>query len=306
MHALLPDGSAVVWRDGQLVRLSPPQPPPEWPGTLAPDLTAQTFEPPIACNRAPFPSCPELAVSPNGTLVAWDTRADRPNTLTWYEDEPRVVPVETELPPGVDDDLHLIAIGPHDIAYIRSLSLRGPTYLMAVAPSGTEITRVDWPLNGSSTRAGGPLWPTATGLVGGLSSSILEFPPPNAALVMPWIDLEGNPITDTRPYPTAKHTDAGIEVRLGERGWLLAGETLSPSPGLLLPRSDGGVVMVLESSNEDQPSKLLELLPDGTIDHYVIGRTLLSHWVGLQAAVLPDGSLVVEHNLQLVRLPPRA
>ena len=305
VHALLPDGSAVVWRDGQLVRLSPPQPPPEWPGTLAHELTEQIFEPPIACNRSPFLYCPELAVSPDGTLVAWDTRA---HTLTWYEDEPRVVPVEAELPLGVDDDLHLIAIGPHDIVYIRSLSLRGPTYLMAVAPSGTEITRVDWPLNGSSTQAGGPLWPTATGLVGGLRSSSLEFPPPNAALVMPWVDLEGNPITDTRPYPTAKNTDAGIEVRLGERGWLLAGETLPPWSGLLLPRSDGGVVMVLDwATNEaTQPNRLLELLPDGTIEQYVIGRTLFSNRVGLLPMVLPDGSLIVEHNLQLVRLTPPA
>ena len=75
VHALLPDGSAVVWRDGQLVRLSPPQPPPEWPGALAPELSAQPFEPPIACNRSPFLSCPELAVSPDGTMVAWDTTA---------------------------------------------------------------------------------------------------------------------------------------------------------------------------------------------------------------------------------------
>ena len=125
---------------------------------------------------------------------------------------------------------------------------------------------------------------------------------------MPWVDLEGNPITDNRPYPTAKDTDAGIEVRLGERGWLLAGETLPPWSGLLLPRSDGGVVMVLDwATNEaTQPNRLLELLPDGTIEQYVISRTLFSNWVGLSSAVLPDGSLVVIHNLQLVRLTPRA
>ena len=125
---------------------------------------------------------------------------------------------------------------------------------------------------------------------------------------MPWVDLEGNPITDNRPYPTAKDTDAGIEVRLGERRWLLAGETLFPPTWLrhLLPRSDGGVVMVLDPSNDAAQSKLVELLPDGTIDHYVIGSTLLSRHVGLLPAVLPDGSLVVEHHLQLVRLTPSA
>ena len=39
---------------------------------------------------------------------------------------------------------------------------------------------------------------------------------------MPWVDLDGNPITDTTPYPTLTRTDAGIEVRHGEREWLLA------------------------------------------------------------------------------------
>ena len=105
---------------------------------------------------------------------------------------------------------------------------------------------------------------------------------------MPWVDLDGNPITDTRPYPTAKHTDAGIEVRLGERRWLLAGETLSPLRlGLLLPRSDGGVVMLLASIETAQPNKLLELLPDGTIEHYVIGRALRSWLVGLPPRCCP-------------------
>jgi hypothetical protein len=267
---------------------------------LAPELTVQTFEPPIACNRAPFATCPELAASPDGTLVAWDTVA---HTLTWYEDEPRLVPLKAEPPHGIDDDLHLIAIGPQDTAYIQSL--KPPGFLIAVAASGTEITRKDWAYNGSLSTAGGRLWPTATGLVGGRGTTSGDWPPPNVALVMPWVDPDGNPITDSRPFPTAKQTDAGIEVRLGQREWLIAGEVLSPPTWLwhLLPRSDGGVVMVLDSVTADQ---LLELLPDGTIEDYVVGDTLLSHRVGMLPMVLPDGSLVVEHNLQLVRLAPRA
>ena len=46
---------------------------------------------------------------------------------------------------------------------------------------------------------------------------------------MPWVDLDGNPITDTRPYPTATATDAGIEVRLGEREWLVTGDARGPT-----------------------------------------------------------------------------
>ncbi len=65
--------------------------------------------------------------------------------------------------------------------------------------------------------------------------------------------------------------------------------------------------MVLDFGQTAQPNKLLELLPDGTIDHYVIGSALSSSLVSLLLpAVLPDGSLIVEHNLQLVRLTPRA
>ena len=297
VHALLPNGSAVVWRDGHLVRLSPPQPPPEWPGALAPELTAQTFNPPIACNRSPSAICPELAVSPEGTMVAWDTTA---GTLTWYEDEPRVVPLEAELPHGANEDLHLLAIGPHDIAYFMSLD--APGFINAIAPSGTEITRAHW-----ETRHAGPVYPAATGLVGHCCSRG-EWPPPNAVLVMPWVDLDGNPITDTRPHPTAKNTDAGIEVRLGDRRWLLAGETFDSDSQLriLLPRSDGGVVMLLDFDEAAGPDKLLELLPDGTNQHYDVGGTLVSRLVRLPSTVLPDGSLVVEHNLQLVRLTPRA
>ncbi len=44
VHVLTPEGSAIVWRDGQFVRLSPPQPV-EWPGSLAPGLTAKRSGP---------------------------------------------------------------------------------------------------------------------------------------------------------------------------------------------------------------------------------------------------------------------
>ncbi len=283
VHVLLPDGSAVVWRDGQFVRLSPPQTD-AWPAAWSPEMTAQALDPRIACTRSPRPLCPQLAVSPEGTLVALDAMAQ---TLTWYEDEPRVVPLTVELPPDTSTELHLVAIGPHDIAYILVLP-DADEFLVAVAPSGAEITRADW------TCCRGPFRPTATGIVqpGGL-----ELPSPNDEILMPWVDLDGNPITDTRPYPTAKNSDAGIEVRLGEREWLLAGESWPPVPeASVLPRSDGGIAMLFDSV-----PLLLELLPDGTIEHYEFGRTLRALW---PSAVLPDGSLIVEHELQLFRLSP--
>lgn len=296
VHALAPDGSAIVWRDGQLVRLSPPQPPPEWPAALAPELTAQTLEPPMICDRVPSIECPSFTDSPDGTLVAWDSRAQ---TLTWYGDEPRVVPLKAELPLGDVGQLHLIAIGPHDIAYLVSLDPSG--YLIAVAPSGTEITRRDWPNQGLPSHAGGPVFPTATGLVG-VGNPGAEWPQPNAVLAMPWVDLDGNPITDTRPYPTAQDADAGIEVHLGQRRWLLAEEASSeraPPFFFYFPRSDGGVVILAFAST----GELLELLPDGAIERYDIGDLPLSI---LPSAVQPDGSLIAIHNLQLVRLTPRA
>jgi hypothetical protein len=70
----------------------------------------------------------------------------------------------------------------------------------------------------------------------------------------------------------------------------------------LRPRTDGGVVMRLNTfSKGAQASNLLELSPDGTIHrHYVDAAWPLSN------AILPDGSLIVEHNVQLVRLIPPA
>ena len=117
----------------------------------SPELSAQTLEIPITSNLAGLPL---LAVSPDGTLVALDQKTA---TLTWYEEEPRVVPVTLDPPHSIDDYSGLMAIGPHDIAYI-SVGPR-PSYFVAVAPSGAEITRVDTP-NGAP-----PLYPAATGLV---------------------------------------------------------------------------------------------------------------------------------------------
>ena len=96
--------------------------------------------------------------------------------------------------------------------------------------------------------------------------------PPNGALWMPWVDLDGNPITDDRPYPTVTATDSGLEVRLGEREWLLAVEELRDDTGLLtFPRSDGGVVMVLLTYNGQAINEpVLYLLPDGTIQRYFV------------------------------------
>jgi hypothetical protein len=223
-------------------------------------------------------------------LVAWDARA---HTLTWYEDEPRVVKVKAEQPLGVEDQLYLVAIGPHDIAYMVSLATQG--YLVAFGPSGTEITRTDWSPFGSQSQPGGPVFPTSAGLAGIQLDSDFEWPP-SEALAMPWVDLDGNPIIDSRPYPTAKNTNAGIEVRLGERVWTPAGEA-SLRPVFLLPRSDGGVVMF------NVQGQLLELSPDGTIERYDIGAIPLAM---LPSAVMPDGSLIAIHNLQLVHLSPRA
>jgi hypothetical protein len=292
VHVLLPDGSAVVWRDGQLVRLSPPHPVEPW----SPQLTAHALDYPIVC-ESPEYECPQLEVSPEGTLVAYDPTAA---TLTWYKDESRVVPISAELS-GTDFDggPDLVAIGPGDVAYFQTWA---PNEFVAVAPSGAEITRVDWVGGHDST-----LYPTASGLVSMRCTWIWnrctggsEWPSPDAALAMPWVDLDGDPITDPRPYPTARDTDAGIEVRWGEREWLLAGEPWSGHQmPRAFPRSDGGAVVLLDETFDapGQPIKLIELSPDGTIGRYVTDRPL---------AVLPDGSVIVDHNHQLVRLTPPA
>ena len=105
---------------------------------------------------------------------------------------------------------------------------------------------------------------------------------------MPWVDLDGNPITDTRPYPTATATDAGIEVGLGERDWLLASEPgTRPVPLDFFPRSDGGIVIVYDTwqggqhqprNGDDDPQEInvLELSP--TARSTATSSTLLRRW----------------------------
>ena len=288
VHALLPDGSAVVWRDGQLVRLSPPQPA-EAPAAWSPELTAQPVEPPIACDRAAGirPSCPALVVSPDGTLVGLDAKAE---TVIWYEDQPRVVPLTADFP-----------------AISTSISTSWRSGRTMLPTSWSRVPRrTSWPslppVPGSRgmdvPRGGSPYKPTAAGLVENGWTS------PDAALVMAWVDLDGSPITDTRPYPTATLTAGGMEVRLGDRQWQVprttwfhAGATVQA----VRSRSDGGVVILLEGSL-DEDYGLLELLPDGTIEHYLIASTPSAPG----PALLADGSLIVEHNFQLVRLTPPA
>ena len=257
--------------------------------TSSAGLVVQPLDPPIDCGQD---VCPSLAVSPEGILVAYDR--DRA-TLTWFDDGPRVVPITVQLSgTDTDGDPELVAIGPEDVAYFLTW---GPNELVAVAPTGAEITRRDWTYGHN-----GVLLPTASGLVATRCTFIknrctggTEWPASNAALAMPWVDLVGNPLTDTRPYPAARGTDAGIEVRLGERQWFLAGEVWEGRPRpALFARSDGGVVVLLDTFDEDrQPMTLLELSPDGTIDRYFVALNAQDRL----RAVLPDGSLIVDHNL---------
>jgi hypothetical protein len=258
-----------------------------WP----PEFTAQPLDAKFACTDPAWrdiDTCVSLAVSPNGTLVAFDAGAD---TLTWYEDEPRVVLLTDELG---GEPVTLGAIGPFDIAYF-AVGPR-PNYFVAVAPSGAEITRVD------TSATGAPyLHPLATGLGATLVDRLDDgrLMPPNTALWMPWVDLDGNLITDTRPYPTTTVTDAGLEVHLGDREWLLAAEEFSDGSGLLFfPQSDGGVVMRLVSYGGSATEPVSYLSTDGAIQHYS-----LDIW---PSKVLPDGSLIVVHNRELIRLTPPA
>jgi hypothetical protein len=99
------------------------------------------------------------------------------------------------------------------------------------------------------------------------------------------------------PYPNATFTDAGLQVRLGEREWLLTEEEFANDSGLLMfPQSTGEVVMVLLKGT-NTPVRYLST--DGTIKRYYFLDSA-------PASVLSDGSLIIEHDGQLVRLTPPA
>ena len=189
----------------------------------SPELTAQALGAPRSPATA-RPSRPSAETWRCRPMARWLPSTRAAQSLTWYEDEPRVVPLTSSF--GAASNTNLIAIGPHDIAYIaigevlrRRRSLRCGDHTSGLAhPTGPT-----------------PAFATATGLVNiGRGSSGRRR---TTAPAMPWVDLDGNPITDTRPYPTATATDAGIEVRLGERKWLLADEPgIRPvRDGLLCP-----------------------------------------------------------------------
>ena len=86
------------------------------------------LDPPIECE---LDLCPSLAVSPGGTLVAYDQAA---KTLTCYDAEPHVVPVTADL---VAEQVQLVAIGPHDVAYLLAGSPDTQSWeLVAIAGGG--------------------------------------------------------------------------------------------------------------------------------------------------------------------------
>ena len=93
----------------------------------------------------------------------------------------------------------------------------------------------------------------------------------------------------------------GIEVRLGEREWQVAGQVWAGRPRpALYPRFDGGVAMLLDPTfaEDDQPIDAARAV---TRRHR---RPLhrRARRAGPSAAVLPDGSVIVEHNFELVRV----
>ncbi len=97
------------------------------------ELVVQPLDPPIECE---LDLCPSLAVSPEGTLVAYDQAA---KTLTWYDAEPHVVPVTADLDA---EHVQLVAIGPGDVAYFLAGSPDTASWeLVAIDRSGAEINR---------------------------------------------------------------------------------------------------------------------------------------------------------------------
>ena len=114
-----------------------------------------------------------------------------------------------------------------------------------------------------------PAFATATGLV----NIRTRWPLPNTAPDMPWVDLDGNPITDTRPYPTAKATVPGSRSVSGNGNGSSTSRASVRSRVDFLPRSDGGVVIVLHTSSRGpaaQAINVLQLSPDGTIERYFV------------------------------------
>ena len=91
------------------------------------------LDPPIECE---LELCPSLAVSPEGTLVAYDQAA---KTLTWYDAEPHVVPVTADLDA---EQVRLVAVGPVDVAYLLAGSPGTDAWeLVAIDRLGDEVRR---------------------------------------------------------------------------------------------------------------------------------------------------------------------
>jgi hypothetical protein len=235
--------------------------------------------------------CVQVIHAADGTMITYDLGT---NVLTRHS----TPPVTAALPDGYGDTSAVVAVGPEDVVYLQAdPTVRSEEAMAIVAVSltagdaGREIARWD------EARRFGPtqLVPGPDGLVeccrGGSA-----VPPPDAAVVVPWVDSAGLSVATTGPAITADIDASTVTIRrvdiAGTRAWAVAlrsDSTLDGRSVRVTPTFDGGFIAILYDADG---TTIARGYADGRVDRVVLLDR--STMIGGVEAIDPSGRFLVQ------------
>jgi hypothetical protein len=306
-------GGLIVLRDSKAdAPVTPADSAPSTSREIAPVTGAVTAPPasldasPVTTTAGVVDSLPGAALDPcspqgvctyrsmnDGSLVRLDSRFkndELPAVTIYGDNRATTVFFDESFAPS---KAFLLDVGPGDIGYIwwvaQGAELATVSAFELTGPeAGRLVTQFGAELDSSGDTE---LVPTRLGFVGlGCCVANPTRPSPEAPIVIPWVDRNGNEIVaeDRAVFVAFVNERLGINVDWpGERadqGWAVSNGDLIPrGMPYLYALDDGRVVAILDG--DDATSDPIYLLPDGTSEQVVSP--------GSVEYVLPDGRFVV-------------
>lgn len=234
--------------------------------------------------------CVQVIHASDGTPITYDSGT---NVLTRHS----VPPVTAALPATYGDTSIVVALGPDDVVYLRvDPTARSEESMAIVAVSltegdaGREIARWDEAWRFGPTQ----LVPGPGGLVECCGTSSI-LPPPDATVIVPWVDRTGEAAVATGPTISVDVDDAVITVRREDvdvaRMWSpvpLGNSGFDGRFERVVPTFDGGFVTILYGADG---TRIVRGYTDGRIGQVLLDRSTL---IGDVGTVDPSGGFLVQ------------
>jgi hypothetical protein len=244
-----------------------------------------------------------LAEDESGRLVVFDPVR---GTISRSGDQPLQVTLSDDLAAGHP---WLVAVGPHDVAYIATQTpgVRDPigdviAVTLRAEDAGRTIARFSQVVDrtGDST-----LHATRAGLRVAPCCGTPVKPPLDGPVIVEWVDSNGNPTTSSRPELwTEVLPNGGLKVVREDqetRSWFLPDTTLSSrDPSVPIATNDGGAILWINKDNARPPeASVFVLAPDGAVRR----ATIRGYFPALIEA---QGTVITYHDGAFYRIVPIA